>query len=173
MSARIIAIEGEPHILSVTRDVDDWKKAEEALLEREKSYRELFDNSADLIYTHDLEGNYTSVNKAVERLLGYTPEEFLNVNFRQILDPDYLKITEENFRMKVDGHTDRTGPYEVLVRTKGGESLWLEVNSRIVIREGQRIFLPPYQMTLIHAVHHSCLLQRRFHNLLTHQELSS
>jgi two-component system, cell cycle sensor histidine kinase and response regulator CckA len=139
ISARIIVLNEEPYILSVTRDVDDWKKAEEALLESEKRYRDLFDNSADLIYTHDLEGKYTSVNKAVERLLGYTPEEFLNLNFRQILDPDYLKVTEDNFRMKVNGHADRTGPYEVLALTKAGQPVWLGVNSRIMISEGRRI----------------------------------
>jgi two-component system, cell cycle sensor histidine kinase and response regulator CckA len=31
ISARIIVLDGEPHILSVTRDVDDWKKAEDAI----------------------------------------------------------------------------------------------------------------------------------------------
>jgi len=52
-------------------------KREAALEER---YQELFENASDMVYTHDLKGNYTTVNKAAERILGYTREELLNVN---------------------------------------------------------------------------------------------
>lgn len=139
INAKVVTVEGQPGVQVWIKDVTDRKQAELSLKESEERYRELFDNSADLIYTHDLEGNYTSVNKAVERILGYTPQEFLNLNFRDIVDPDYLALTEENFRSKVNGHADRTGPYQVLVRTKDGQARWLEVNSRIIIHEGSRI----------------------------------
>lgn len=139
INARVVTVEGQPGVQVWIKDVTERKQAELSLKESEERYRELFDNSADLIYTHDLDGNFTSVNKAVERILGYTPQEFLNLNFRHIVDPDYLALTEENFRSKVNGHADRTGPYQVLLRTKDGQPRWLEVNSRIMIRDGSRI----------------------------------
>lgn len=37
------------------------KKAEEALIESEEKYRDLFENARDVIVTYDLKGNVTSV----------------------------------------------------------------------------------------------------------------
>jgi len=125
--------------IGIVENITDRKRTEDALRESEERFKSLFDNSADLIYTHDLNGDYKSVNRAVEALLGYTPEEFLKLNFRQIVDPDYLALTEQKFRMKVNGRVDRTGPYEVLVLTKSGQPIWLEVNSRIIFQQGERV----------------------------------
>ena len=48
------------------------RKRAEALRESEERYRELFENARDAIYVHDLDGHYTSVNRAAETLSGYT-----------------------------------------------------------------------------------------------------
>jgi len=139
ISAKAVMVEGQPGIQVWIRDITERKKAEESLRESEERYRELFHNSADLIYTHDLDGNFTSVNRAVEGLLGYAHEEFMKLNIWQVIDPEHLNATAENLRMKVNAHFDRTGPYEVLGRTKSGQPVWLEVNSRALIHEGQLI----------------------------------
>ena len=40
------------------------KEAEESLRKSEERYRDLVENAHDSIFTHDLQGNYTSVNEA-------------------------------------------------------------------------------------------------------------
>lgn len=139
MSARIIVIHGEPHILSVTRDVDDWKKAEQALVESEQKYRDLFDNSTDLIYTHDLQGNLTSVNEAVTGILGYTPEECRGPNVTQIVGSDFERLFHLGPDASCTGDTDRAGPYEVAIRAKDGRLVWLEVTSRLIRQGGNPV----------------------------------
>jgi PAS domain S-box-containing protein len=133
------AEDGTLQYQTIVRDVTEQRKAEQDLRESEERYRDLFENASDAIYTHDLDGNYTSVNKAVERLTGYSREQFLKLNFRDIVNPEDLVRTEENLRKKVEDGVPKTGPYEVRVRAQDGRNRWLEVTSRLVTKHGMPV----------------------------------
>jgi len=49
-------------IVSVLRDITQGKRAEDALRESEKKYRDLFENVLDFIYVHDFEGKFLETN---------------------------------------------------------------------------------------------------------------
>ncbi len=58
---------------------------------RARAQRELdriFNLSSDLIVIADFEGHFRRVNPAVERILGYTPAEFLGRDYLQLVHPD-------------------------------------------------------------------------------------
>lgn len=76
--------------LVMARDITKRKHAEEALREREDRYRDLVENSEDLVCTHDLEGNLLSVNPAPARLLGYEVSELIKMPMRELIAPEYL-----------------------------------------------------------------------------------
>ncbi len=111
------------------------KQIEASLRESEERYRELFENANDIIYTHDLQGNYTSVNKACEKIVGYTNDEALKMNVSQILAPDHA---EEAMRM-LARKTEEKAPtaYELEIIAKDGHSVMLEVNSRLIYKNGK------------------------------------
>jgi PAS domain S-box-containing protein len=77
MSAHLFRLQGEETILSIGRDISERRRAEQALREREEILRSLVETSQDWIWSTDAEGRHTYCNPAIERVLGYPPERFL------------------------------------------------------------------------------------------------
>lgn len=86
----------------------------------------LLDNFPDMIHSIDHDGNIVYTNKTAEKLLGYTVEELLRMNIRQIYAPEVLEAVERGFTdLKKKG--DKT--VESLLQTKSGEKIPVEIRS--------------------------------------------
>ena len=118
------------------RTIAERDQVEEALRQSEQRYRELFSNANDIIYIHDLEGNFLSVNPRVEETLGYTAEEALQMNLADIVAPESLPLAREMTRRKLRGSEDST-TYEINVIAKDGRPIPLDVSTRLIHEDGQ------------------------------------
>ncbi|MEE8436139.1 MAG: PAS domain S-box protein, partial [bacterium] len=67
-------------LLSITEDITERKRAEEALRESEAKFRSIMDHSLDVIILKDLEGRYLFVNRRYEELYGQKSEEIIGKN---------------------------------------------------------------------------------------------
>lgn len=72
----------------VVRDISEQKATSEALLRSEEKYRELFENSSDLIHSIDSKGKFLYVNDLWKTTLGYNDDEISNMNLFDILHPE-------------------------------------------------------------------------------------
>jgi PAS domain S-box-containing protein len=130
--------DGNPlHFIAEIQDITERKLAAEALKESEERYRNLFENAYDLVYIHDLEGNFISVNQAAERVFGYSREEALEINIEQTIAPDHLELARRMMREKIAG-TKQTA-YEIDCITRDGRRLTLEVNSTVIYKDGAAV----------------------------------
>ncbi|MEO6119773.1 MAG: PAS domain S-box protein, partial [Terriglobales bacterium] len=100
--------------------------------------REIIENASDIIYTHDLQGNFTSGNKAVTKILGYSRAETLGMNIRDVVLPEDQEKAKQATLAKLSGQP-LINPYLLRVRTKAGKVLHLEVSTRLVHRDGKPI----------------------------------
>lgn len=122
------------YFISQIQDITDRKRAEEASRESEERYRELFANANDLIYTHDLNGNFTSLNKAGERITGYTLDEALKMNIASVVVPEHLERARRMIARKAA--EDVSTVYELDIESKDGRRVALELSTRLIYSEG-------------------------------------
>jgi PAS domain S-box-containing protein len=88
----------------------------------EEHYRDLVENSLDLLCTHDLNGVLLTVNLAAARALGYEPHEIINRNVREFLSPK----SQEEFEVFLATMREKgTCSGFMRLRTKNGETrIW-------------------------------------------------
>ncbi|WP_290596347.1 MULTISPECIES: PAS domain S-box protein [unclassified Archaeoglobus] len=134
VSVSFITFNEKPAILLVVRDVTERKRMEEEVIESERKYKDFFHNTLDIIVVTDLRGNYVEVNKEFERITGYSRDEILGKNFRDVLpkkEADYLfKKYNEAFR-------ERKSVYglEFKFTTRFGETKYVEGKVRPLIKK--------------------------------------
>jgi len=78
ISTSIVKTSGETvHILSLMEDISDRKKADQAIRESEKKYRDFVDDALVGVYRTDIDGNIDYANQALLDIFGFgTYEEF-------------------------------------------------------------------------------------------------
>jgi PAS domain S-box-containing protein len=109
--------------------------AEVAVRKRsEERYRALVDNANDIVATFDLEGRFTSVNPAVERVLGYAPQELLGMPLGKLVPQAEMPMHEDMLQRKLDGKVSTQYEMGALVKD-GHKRLTLDVSSRLIFNE--------------------------------------
>ncbi len=115
-----------------------YREAHEALQASEKRYRELVENANDIVYTCDLDGYFTSVNRAGEELSGYQFDEMSKMHFAQVVPPEYLPLTRRMLTRKLSGEAERTR-YELEIITRDGRRVPLEVHTALIYDNGRPV----------------------------------
>ncbi|MEP6635904.1 MAG: PAS domain S-box protein, partial [Acidobacteriota bacterium] len=110
---------------------------QEAPAATELRYRELVENANDIVFTLDLSGNVTSINKAVERIMGYSQEELLRMKLDDFLTPESVSLSRHMTERKLAGEEQTR--YEVESRAKDGSMRTLEINSALLLNEGRLV----------------------------------
>jgi PAS domain S-box-containing protein len=112
---------GDLYLVSFV-DLTERKRIEGQLRESESRYRDLVENSEDLLGTHDLEGRILSINPAPCRRLGYEVEEVLRMNMRDLLAPRFRDLYPA-FAERVLRNGQDKG-YMVVITKNGEERIW-------------------------------------------------
>lgn len=122
-------VAGRTFITTTVREIAERKRAEDALRQSESKYRLLMDQASDGIHTYDLSGNFIETNSKLCEMLGYTREEMLRLNVKDLIQPEELIMAPIRFDQLRAGETLLT---ERLLRRKDGTLLPVEISGSMV-----------------------------------------
>jgi PAS domain S-box-containing protein len=111
--------------------------AEEALVESEAKYRELFEGTSDLIQSVAPDGHLLYVNRAWRDVLGYSEAEIARLSPSDVISPDDLAHGTELFRRGMAG--EKLGRVEMTYVAKDGRRITVEGNVNVRFKDGKPV----------------------------------
>jgi formate hydrogenlyase transcriptional activator len=113
-------------------DITERKQAEAALRKSEERWRSVYENSAIGVALTDLNGRFLAVNRAYEKMLGYTEEELRKLTFLEITEEDYRDANWELVSELLEGKRQQF-QIEKQYRRKDGTLQWVSNNVSLVL----------------------------------------
>ncbi|MFW5498171.1 MULTISPECIES: ABC transporter substrate binding protein [unclassified Maridesulfovibrio] len=117
-------------VIVLIKNVIALHKARKDLEHSEIKYRSIFDNAQEGIFQTSVEGRVLAANAAFAAIFGYdSPEEVIEVvdNVGKKL---YLNEVDRNALLAAMQETGTLSGFEVKMKCKGGEIVWITMNAR-------------------------------------------
>ncbi len=117
---------------------------ETQLRDSERRVKAIMDGAADMIVTIDAGGTIETVNRAAEKLLGYTAEELVGQPVTVLMPEPYRSEHDSYLRKYLDGGEAQflgRGPRIVQMVRKDGEEITVDLSIDEVVLDNQVIFV--------------------------------
>jgi len=127
-SVRINWEEEEAYLISL-RDFSYRRQFEYKIMESEKKYRDLFENSPYPIAILNLDGKIVDSNSNLEKLIGYPKTELCNKRF---LDFSLATDEKKDERLSKLGENFIPEPFEMNISNRFEKVLWVKLNFSLI-----------------------------------------
>jgi two-component system cell cycle sensor histidine kinase/response regulator CckA len=126
--------------LELKQEIEERIRAEKALRTSEQKHRLLSENINDIIWTMDLELNYTYISPVAAKVQGWEPAELEGLTIDQILTPASIEKASQIFaeQMAIGKRTkdfNRHSIMELEVYRKNGSTIICEVTTSFMLDE--------------------------------------
>lgn len=113
------------YFIAVITNIDDRKRAEQALRESETQLRATFEQAAvGIVHISVPERRFLRVNQAFCRIVGYEPDELLALTVSDLTHPEDLGVYEEQYARLMSGQLSNFMMEKRYVR-KDGVVIWV------------------------------------------------
>jgi PAS domain S-box-containing protein len=111
-------------------DITERVQAEQALMERERRYRALFEHTNDAVFIISLDMKHLEANQRAAEMLGYTLDEIIGIPVNKVVAKGEYEDSKRVLRALLAG--DPVPIYERIFRKKTGEEFPVEVSAALV-----------------------------------------
>ncbi|HXG47497.1 MAG TPA: PAS domain S-box protein [Methylomirabilota bacterium] len=116
-------------IYATARDITEQRLAQENIRQREEYFRALIENATDIITVLDTQATILYESPAIERVLGYRPDELIGVNCLSLVHPEDRDRVAAQFQA-VCAAPGSVASSELRFRHKDGSWRFLEAAAR-------------------------------------------
>ncbi len=128
-------------IIGTTTDITERKEAEIELQKSEEKFRNVFEGSGIGMAILGLDGQFTKVNTVFCEMLGYTEQELISVNFRNVTHPGDIEKSIGLVKDLLKSETRESSLVEKRYLTKKKEIIWaLTTVSLLTDFEGKALY---------------------------------
>jgi diguanylate cyclase (GGDEF)-like protein/PAS domain S-box-containing protein len=114
----------------------DILQLNESIKISEQYYRSLFDNNGDFVYSTDLKGNFTSVNKSFLKTFGYSESELIGKCALDFIDPEDVPRAKMHFLRALKG---KDQVYSLDIQIKSGEVQVFQIKNIPITVNGESL----------------------------------
>jgi PAS domain S-box-containing protein len=134
-----VALQNSRLYSGIQQELAERKRVEESLRQSEERYRRLFEQIADTVFIHDLDGKILDVNEAACLHLGYARDELLRMSTHDIDAADFGNGFADRVRQQLaEGRLNNIRGVHI---TRDGRAIEVEVNTIVINYEGSPAIL--------------------------------
>lgn len=118
-------------------NITESKKTEQKLEKNEYRYRTLVQNSQDMIFSVNSEGNFTFTNNQFNKLLKYSEKELKSKNLFDVISSETHQNCIKHFQSVLSGKGNKN--VSTIFITKNNKKIYAKGNSTPIIQNGKVI----------------------------------
>ena len=111
-------------------------QAKNAARRCEQRFHDLFENTKDILFTLDADGNITSLNKTGEEVMGLSRSEALQNNIKSLVAPEHHGVCREMMERILN--EEALPHFEIQMIRKDGQRVLLETSARPIQSGGKK-----------------------------------
>ncbi len=119
-------------------DITEQEAAQRRIVESEKRYRSIFNQTALGISSLDPDGRYIQANQKFCDIVGYTKEELLKMTYLDLTHPDDKEESKKRFEYSMHNGFSGAEEYEKRYIRKDGTEVYVQLSSTILFDDEGR-----------------------------------